>query len=67
VEGRELGVFKIHHFQYSLYREIIYGFIHLAGILCKLGYLPEEQVLGQWFEVDLTLWLDLSLRARATQ
>jgi 7,8-dihydroneopterin aldolase/epimerase/oxygenase len=24
------------------------------------GYLPEEQVLGQWFEVDLTLWLDLS-------
>jgi dihydroneopterin aldolase len=24
------------------------------------GYLPEEQVLGQWFEVDLTLWVDLS-------
>ncbi len=24
------------------------------------GHLPEEQVLGQWFEVDLTLWLDLS-------
>ena len=24
------------------------------------GYLPEEQVLGQWFEVDLTLWLDLA-------
>ncbi|MBE9181311.1 dihydroneopterin aldolase [Oculatella sp. LEGE 06141] len=24
------------------------------------GALPEEQVLGQWFEVDLTLWLDLS-------
>ncbi|NET35502.1 MAG: dihydroneopterin aldolase [Cyanothece sp. SIO1E1] len=24
------------------------------------GLLPEEQVLGQWFEVDLTLWLDLS-------
>ena len=23
------------------------------------GYLPEEQVLGQWFEVDLILWLDL--------
>ncbi len=23
------------------------------------GYLPEEQVLGQWFEVDVTLWLDL--------
>lgn len=24
------------------------------------GVLPEERVLGQWFEVDLTLWLDLS-------
>lgn len=24
------------------------------------GFIPEEQVLGQWFEVDLTLWLDLS-------
>ena len=24
------------------------------------GALPEEQVLGQWFEVNLTLWLDLS-------
>ncbi len=23
------------------------------------GLLPEEQVLGQWFEVDLTLWVDL--------
>ncbi len=24
------------------------------------GALPEEQVLGQWFEVDLTFWLDLA-------
>ncbi|NJL82380.1 MAG: dihydroneopterin aldolase [Chloroflexaceae bacterium] len=24
------------------------------------GFLAEEQVLGQWFEVDLSLWLDLS-------
>lgn len=24
------------------------------------GYLSEERVLGQWFEVDLTLWLDLA-------
>ena len=24
------------------------------------GYLSEEQVLGQWFEVDLILWLDLT-------
>lgn len=29
------------------------------------GYLPEEQVLGQWFEVDLTLWLDLGVAARS--
>ena len=27
------------------------------------GYLPEERVLGQWFEVDLTLWLDLTAAA----
>ena len=27
------------------------------------GLLPEENVLGQWFEVDLTLWLDLSTSA----
>jgi dihydroneopterin aldolase len=24
------------------------------------GALPEEQVLGQWFSVDLVLWLDLA-------
>jgi dihydroneopterin aldolase len=24
------------------------------------GYLQEEQALGQWFEVDLTMWLDLA-------
>lgn len=23
------------------------------------GFLPEEKTLGQWFEVDLTLWVDL--------
>lgn len=23
------------------------------------GFLPEEQALGQWFSVDVTLWLDL--------
>jgi dihydroneopterin aldolase len=36
--------------------------IHLKGIrgYGYTGALPEEQVLGQWFEVDLTLWLDLS-------
>jgi len=29
------------------------------------GYLPEEQVLGQWFEVDVTLWLDLSVAGKS--
>lgn len=24
------------------------------------GLLPEEQLLGQWFEVSLTLWVDLA-------
>ncbi|GAB1540620.1 dihydroneopterin aldolase [Scytonema sp. NUACC21] len=36
--------------------------IHLTGIRSYgyTGYLQEEQVLGQWFEVDLKLWLDMS-------
>lgn len=36
--------------------------IQLTNIRCYgyTGALPEEQVLGQWFEVDLTLWLDLA-------
>ncbi len=36
--------------------------IHLTQIrgYGYTGALPEEQVLGQWFEADLTLWLDLS-------
>jgi dihydroneopterin aldolase len=35
--------------------------IHLRAIRAYgyVGFLPEEQVLGQWFEVDLTLWIDL--------
>ncbi|MBD2185396.1 dihydroneopterin aldolase [Planktothrix sp. FACHB-1355] len=41
--------------------------IHVTGISCYgyTGYLQEEQVLGQWFEVDLTLWLDLSKAAKS--
>jgi dihydroneopterin aldolase len=41
--------------------------IHLTGISCYgyIGYLPEEKVLGQWFEVDLKLWLDLSQAAES--
>ncbi|ACB53768.1 dihydroneopterin aldolase [Crocosphaera subtropica ATCC 51142] len=36
-------------------------FIEVSGIRCYgyTGYLPEEQVLGQWFEVDLILGVDL--------
>jgi len=41
--------------------------IQVTGIKCYgyTGFLPEEQVLGQWFEVDLTLWLDLSTSAHS--
>jgi dihydroneopterin aldolase len=41
--------------------------IQLEGIRCYgyTGYLPEEQVLGQWFEVDVTLWLDLALAGKS--
>lgn len=36
--------------------------IHITGIRCYgyTGHLPEEQVLGQWFEVDLTLEVNLA-------
>lgn len=42
-------------------------FLHLTGIRVYgyVGVLPEEQALGQWYEVNLTLGLDLS-RAGAT-
>jgi dihydroneopterin aldolase len=35
--------------------------IELTGIRCYgyTGALPEEQILGQWFEVSLGLWVDL--------
>lgn len=41
--------------------------IQVTGIRCYgyVGYLPEERVLGQWFEVDLTLWVDLATAARS--
>jgi 7,8-dihydroneopterin aldolase/epimerase/oxygenase len=32
-----------------------------------VGYLPEERVLGQWFEVDLTIWVDLSKAAESDE
>ena len=36
--------------------------LHISGIRAYgyTGYFPEEQTLGQWFEVDLTIQLDLS-------
>lgn len=41
--------------------------IHLSGIRSYgyTGLLPEEKVLGQWFEVDLVLWLDLTAAGRS--
>jgi 7,8-dihydroneopterin aldolase/epimerase/oxygenase len=32
-----------------------------------VGYLPEERVLGQWFEVDLTIWVDLTTAAESDE
>jgi 7,8-dihydroneopterin aldolase/epimerase/oxygenase len=43
--------------------------LHIKGIRAYgyTGALPEENVLGQWFEVDLTLWLDLALAGKSDQ
>lgn len=43
--------------------------IYLTGIRAYgyTGYLKEEQVLGQWFEVDVKLWLDLSISAQTDE
>ncbi|MEB3309060.1 MAG: dihydroneopterin aldolase [Snowella sp.] len=43
--------------------------IHVQGIRCYgyIGLLPEEQVLGQWFEVNLTLWVDLTTAGKSDQ
>ena len=40
--------------------------IHVSGIRAYgyTGYLPEEQILGQWFEVNTKLWLDISTAAK---
>lgn len=29
------------------------------------GFFPEEQVLGQWYDVDLTIWLDIAQAAES--
>ncbi|MBT9316223.1 dihydroneopterin aldolase [Leptothoe spongobia] len=41
--------------------------INVTGIRAYgyIGALPEENILGQWFEVDLTLWMDLSIAGKS--
>ena len=41
--------------------------IHVEGlkVWARVGVLPEERSLGQWFVVDLTLWLDLAPAGRS--
>jgi 7,8-dihydroneopterin aldolase/epimerase/oxygenase len=41
--------------------------IHLTGIHSYgyTGLLPEEQILGQWFEVDLKLWTNLAIAGQS--
>ena len=41
--------------------------INVSGIRAYgyIGALPEENILGQWFEIDLTLWMDLSVAGRS--
>ncbi|EKU98066.1 dihydroneopterin aldolase [Leptolyngbya sp. PCC 7375] len=42
-------------------------YITVSGIRAYgyIGALPEENVLGQWFEVDLMLWMDLSMAGKS--
>jgi 7,8-dihydroneopterin aldolase/epimerase/oxygenase len=44
-------------------------FIQLTGIRCYgyTGYLEEERFLGQWFEVDLRIGLDLASAGQSDQ
>lgn len=41
--------------------------IHLQGIRAYgyTGVLPAEQTLGQWFEVNVSLWVDLALAGKS--
>ncbi len=43
------------------------GKIHLKGVRAYgyVGHLPAEQDLGQWFEVDATLWVDFEAATRS--
>ncbi|OAB62680.1 dihydroneopterin aldolase [Leptolyngbya valderiana BDU 20041] len=41
--------------------------IQISNLRCYgyTGFLPEEQVLGQWFDLDLTLWVDLAVAGKS--
>ncbi len=41
--------------------------IHLTGVRAYgyVGFLPEENVLGQWFTVDVTIWTDFEAATRS--
>ena len=41
--------------------------IHVEGlkVWARVGVLPEERSLGQWFVVDLSIWLDLAPAGRS--
>ena len=43
--------------------------IHINGIRAYgyIGFLPEEQILGQWFEVDLMIWTDLAAAGQSDE
>jgi len=43
--------------------------IHVQGIRCYgyTGLFVEEQTLGQWFEVNLTLWVNLRAAGHSDQ
>lgn len=43
--------------------------LQVSGIRCYgyTGFFPEERILGQWFEVSLTFWLDLSLSGKSDE
>ena len=43
--------------------------IQVKNIRCYgyTGFLQEEQILGQWFDVTLTLWVDLSRAGKTDQ
>lgn len=41
--------------------------IHVEGlkVWARVGVLPEERSLGQWFVVDLSIWVDLAPAGRS--